>query len=160
MAKILYPKARSENLVVQTLLDETLIYDITTNEAHCLNETAAFIWDKCSGDVSIGEIARSASAAFGHPVNADLVNYAVKELNDRRLLHKIAGDLPMLTSRREAIKRIGLLSAVALPVIASLVAPRNALSAINCACTSPLQCQSRTNCPSTTTCNANGTCSP
>ena len=161
MSNTFYPKARSENLVVQTLLGETLVYDITTNEAHCLNETAAFIWSRCSGDVSIDEIAASVSASFGKPVDADLVNFAVKELNDRKLLSSDAMDLPAMPSRREAIKRIGLVSAITLPVIASIVAPSNVLASSSCGCTTPSQCPSQAGnaCPpGAFTCNANGIC--
>ncbi len=161
MAKTLYPKARSENLVVQMLLDETLVYDVTANEAHCLNQTAAFIWRKCSGDLSIDEIALSATAAFGKPVNADLINFAVKELNDRKLLSSTGIDLPALPSRREAIKRVGLASAIAIPIIASIVAPSSVLANVSCACTIPANCvtQAGNQCPPNAfTCNPNGIC--
>ncbi len=159
MSNTQYPKARTENLVVQFLPGETLVYDVTSNEAHCLNETAGFIWSMCSGEVSIDEITRSATAAFGKPVNADLVDFAVKELHSRKLLSESAVELPMLTNRREAIKRIGLTSAVAIPIIASLVAPRSAMSFTSCACASPAQCATP-RCPTNTVCDANGECSP
>ena len=145
MGNTLYPRARSGNLVVQALPGETLVYDITANHAHCLNETAAFVWGKCTGDLSIDEIAVSAAAAFGKPVNADLVNFAVKELNDRKLLSESGIDLPAMPSRREAIKRIGLVSAIAVPVIASIVAPVSAASSISCGgCANPSTCFART----------------
>lgn len=37
------PLARSEGLVIQEMPDEVLVYDLETNKAHCLNETAAFV---------------------------------------------------------------------------------------------------------------------
>ncbi|HJZ82776.1 MAG TPA: PqqD family peptide modification chaperone [Pyrinomonadaceae bacterium] len=43
------PRARSENLVIRELDDETLVYDMERDEAHCLNQTAALVWQRCDG---------------------------------------------------------------------------------------------------------------
>ena len=43
------PVARKQGLVVQEMPDEVLIYDLDTNKAHCLNQTAAFVWKSCDG---------------------------------------------------------------------------------------------------------------
>ena len=37
------PHARTKDLVIRELGDETLIYDLANDRAHCLNETAAFV---------------------------------------------------------------------------------------------------------------------
>ena len=42
MKNPLNPIARSNGLVVQEMPDEVLVYDLDSNKAHCLNETAAF----------------------------------------------------------------------------------------------------------------------
>src|SRR5260221_9084920 len=133
MKNILCPKARSENLVIQTLPGETLVYDMTTNEAHCLNETAAFVWNNCKGDISIDEIARSVEARFGHTVDADFVRLAIKQLDDNKLLTENGLNGLTMPSRREAIKKIGLASAIAIPIVASMVAPQRALGSTSCA---------------------------
>ncbi|SRR5258708_32235669 len=160
MKNILCPKARSENLVIQTLPEETLVYDLTTNEAHCLNETAAFVWNNCKGDISIDEIAKSVETRFGHAVDADYVRLAVKQLDDKKLLIESGlGGLAM-PSRREAIKKIGLASAIAIPIVASIVAPPNALASLSCACVAPADCATFTSCMSMTNCNPGGQCSP
>jgi len=160
MKNILCPKARSENLVIQTLPGETLVYDLTTNEAHCLNETAAFVWDKCKGDISIDEIARSVETRFGHAVDADYVRLAVKQLDDKNLLTESGlGGLAM-PSRREAIKKIGLASAIAIPIVASMVAPQSALASTSCICVTPADCATQGGCPSTVNCNGTGQCAP
>ncbi len=155
-----YPKARSENLVIHDLADETLVYDLTVNEAHCLNNTAAFVWNNCKGDKSIKEIARSVEIKFGHPVDADFVRFAVKQLDDRKLL-AVSGlsGVPM-PGRREAIKKIGLASAIAIPVVSSLVSPTSAYATASCACINPGDCPAQTGCPSTVNCNASGVCAP
>ena len=35
------PKIRTENTVIQEMKDETLVYDLKTNKAVCLNEMSA-----------------------------------------------------------------------------------------------------------------------
>ena len=35
------PKARTEQLIVKEVDGEVLVYDLTTDRAHCLNDTAA-----------------------------------------------------------------------------------------------------------------------
>lgn len=161
MTNSTYPKARSNDLVVQEMADEVLIYDLMTNEAHCLNKTAAFVWSRCSGDASIEDIARSIEVSFGHPVGADFVKLAVTQLNDRKLLSESGTNSLAMSSRREAIKKIGLASAIALPLIASIVAPPNALGNVSCSCINPAQCivQASRECPPQAfSCNFNGIC--
>jgi hypothetical protein len=34
------PKARKKDLIVERLEDETLVYDLKTDRAHCLNHSA------------------------------------------------------------------------------------------------------------------------
>ncbi|MDQ5844969.1 MAG: PqqD family protein, partial [Acidobacteriota bacterium] len=52
------PLARQSSLIVKELEDETLVYDQETDQAHCLNETAALVWKNCDGRNSVNEIAR------------------------------------------------------------------------------------------------------
>ncbi len=47
------PIARKEGLVIQEMPEEVLVYDLDTNKAHCLNQTAAFVWKSCDGKNSI-----------------------------------------------------------------------------------------------------------
>ncbi len=155
----MYPKARSENLVVQEMDDETLVYDLKTHEAHCLNKTAAFVWNNCSGNRSIDEIARSVESKFGHPVDGDLVRLAIKQLEDKGLLKESGISGLAMPSRRELIKKIGIASAIAIPIVASLVAPVGVMAA-SCTCTTPGNCITQSSCPSTVNCNASHQCAP
>jgi hypothetical protein len=148
------PIARKSGLVVQEMPDEVLVYDLNTNKAHCLNQTAATVWQACDGNKSISDIA----AHFGGG-NEDLVWLAIDQLSENNLLETQVASKFKGQSRREVIKKIGLASIVAVPVIASLVAPQNALAAQSCACTSNPQCLG-VSCP-TTVCNLGvGQCVP
>ena len=144
-----YPVARKTGLVVQEVPDEVLVYDLDTNKAHCLNKTAAAVWRFCDGKTSVPEIAQFLSSETGATVDDDLVWLAIDQLNESSLLEaqvepKFAGQ-----SRREAIRKIGIASMIALPIVASLVAPKSAMASASCNCGgtgNPLNCA--TGCPS------------
>ena len=52
------PCARQEQLIVEDLLDETIIYDLRRNRAHSLNRTAALVWRHCDGRTGVRTLAR------------------------------------------------------------------------------------------------------
>ena len=149
----LIPDARRQGLLVQELSDEVLVYDRERNKAHCLNRTAALVWNRCDGTRSVEEIAFAIAEEINTPVDEDLVWLGVEQLGKANLLHQRTG-MPELSSglsRREVIRRIGLTAAIALPVVTSIVAP-TASQAANCrtagqSCTTGPQCCS-------TICNA------
>lgn len=154
------PMARQNGLVIQEMPDEVLVYDLDSNKAHCLNQSAAFIWKSCDGAKSVPDIVREFESNGRGKVTEDFVWLAIDQLNENGLL---AGDIaPRFAgqSRRQVLKTIGLASLVALPVIASLVAPQNAMGAVSCSCTDVRRCATLTACPSTTNCNINGLCAP
>jgi hypothetical protein len=154
------PTARQQGLVVQEMPDEVLVYDMDSNKAHCLNQSAALIWKSCNGSNSIADIVRQFESSGSGEVTEDFVWLAIDQLNENGLLE--AGVSPRFQgqSRRQALKAIGLASMVALPVIASLVAPQNVLGAVSCACVSPAECTTQTACLSTVSCTTNGLCAP
>ena len=128
------PVARTTGLVIQDVPDEVLVYDMETNKAHCLNKTAAMVWKSCDGTRSVSQIAEFVGAQSGEKVADDLVWLAIDQLSDNDLLEKPVKAEFKGISRRDVIKRIGLTSMVALPIIASLVAPPTALAVGSCGC--------------------------
>ena len=154
------PMARRNGLVVQEMPDEVLVYDLDSNKAHCLNQSAAVVWKSCDGSNSVADIVRQFESNGGGKVTEDFVWLAIDQLNENGLLENQIAPRFQGQSRRQVLKTIGLASMVALPVIASLVAPQNALGSVSCSCQSTSQCQTRTDCPSTVNCNPNGQCAP
>jgi len=119
------PKARSENLLVQNSDKELLVYDLKTNKAICLNETSALIWQQCDGTKNENEIAKEIGNKLGHTVKTDLVRFAIDQLrkenlleNSERMSETFAG-----LSRREVIRKVGLSSMIALPMVSAILAP-------------------------------------
>lgn len=169
MKKDFAPKSRKENLVVQELDGEVLIYDLQSDKAFCLNVTSALVWQACDGSKSVPEISDWVSEKLGTANNEDLVWLALDQLKKEKLIENGAEINNQFEgmSRREVVKRIGLSSMVAIPVVASLVAPVAAATASICGMLSPVaMCTTPgpTNCPNTNQrangcrCTANSDC--
>ncbi len=148
--------ARQNGLVVQEMPDEVLVYDLDSNKAHCLNGSAAKVWRSCDGNNSVADIVRQ----FDGKVTEDFVWLAIDQLNENNLLQNKIAPRFHGQSRRQVLKTIGLASVVAIPVIASLVAPQNAFAALSCACVAPGGCAGRTSCQSQQNCNQQAVCAP
>jgi hypothetical protein len=116
------PVARKEGLVIQEMPEEVLVYDLDTNKAHCLNKTAAFVWNSCDGKNSVADIKNLLGTRSGD-VSDDLVWLAIDQLNKNNLLENDIKANFNGQTRREVIRKIGLASIVALPLISSIVAP-------------------------------------
>lgn len=154
------PIARQHGLVIQELRDEVLVYDIESNKAHCLNASAAFVWRACDGTNSVMDIAREFETNGKGKVTEDFIWLAIDQSNESGLLKYSIAPRFQGRSRRHILKTIGLASVVAVPVIASLVAPRSAMASVNCACNNSAQCVNLVGCPSSFNCNGNGICAP
>jgi Coenzyme PQQ synthesis protein D (PqqD) len=147
------PLAVSQDILVQELPDELLIYKLKTHKAMSLNKTVAAVWQNCNGQNTIPQITESVSRKFKTTVTEEIVLLALETLSQSDLLIS-QGEAQETTfipnvSRREVIRRAALSTAVALPVIASLSAPKAARAASNpnlladgTPCTLDTQCQS------------------
>src|SRR5262245_16235783 len=150
------PLARETGLVVQEIRGETLVYDMRSNRAHCLNRSAALVWRACDGKTPVDEIVRSLET---DGFTADLVWLAIDQLNECELLENKTEQRVADRSRRQVIKRLGIAAVAAAPLIASVVAPQPAWAGISaCACINPASCFTQTFCPSIVNCNGSGIC--
>ena len=119
------PVSRKEGLVVQDLNGEVLVYDLNTHKAHCLNETSALVWNACDGTRDLGELREYASAKMNSSVTDDLIWLAIDQLKKEDLLIDAPDTKTYFAgmSRRQVIKRIGVGTAIAIPIVTGLVAP-------------------------------------
>lgn len=152
------PRMREHGLVIDDLPDEVLIYDLERHEAHCLNRSAALVWRACDGKRAPAEIARRLTAELDAPFSEELVLLALQQLEKFHLFEQSAtapAQFPLL-SRRQMVRRLGLATAVAVPLITSIVAP-TAVQAATCTPTgSP--CSVTILCCSPLGCNPSGVC--
>ena len=125
------PKARKKQLVIERIPDETLVYDLERDRAHCLNHTAGMVWEYCDGRTSVAQMAARLAKATGASANEDVVWLALNSLDKAYLLEPRleTGSKHRGFSRREALKKFGRAAVVSLPVVFSIVAPTAAQAA-------------------------------
>src|SRR3954447_14815919 len=142
------PAARTEALLVEHVGAETVVYDLSTKEVHCLSPLAAAVFGACGGSRGSEGGAAVAQDRLGKPVPADDVAAAVAQLGECDLL-----DTPLRVhdglSRREAVRKValaGATAAFAAPLVTSIVAPNEAAADSKlppgCSCTKNPDCQS------------------
>lgn len=116
--KIITPKIRDKNIVVQNLKNEILIYDLAIDKAYCLNETAAAIYQNCDGVTTFDELRRKSRK----DISDEVIWLAIEELSKQNLL---AEKMESGVSRRSLLQKAAF-SAVVLPLISMIIAPRAA----------------------------------
>ena len=73
-----HPRARPD-VVFRRLDAEWVIFDPRNQELHALNLTAALVWEYCSGEATVDEIAEAVGGAFASAPNAGDVHRDVRE---------------------------------------------------------------------------------
>jgi hypothetical protein len=146
----LLPRTRTDNLVIRELDDETLVYDTDRDEAHCLNQTAALVWEQCNGKTTAAQAAHSLQDKLDASVDTDLVWLAVKQLQRFHLVESSTKS-PSVSRRNLVLKYAP--AALALPVIMSISAP-TPVQAATC-----VPCVYSFDCPQGDFCS-NGCCLP
>ena len=154
------PQARRSGLIIQEVDNEILIYDQETNKAHCLNQTAAKVWNYCDGETTLADACSALSRDLETPVDEKLVWYAVDQFSKDNLLEKEIEPPTFITpgmNRRQMVRTLGLAAIVAVPLVTSIVAPTPVQAATCLAsgqvCSTSVQCCSGL-CPGAPT----GTC--
>jgi len=131
------PKARMDQLLLEALDEEVLVYDTERHRAHSLNPTAAFVLSHCDGNRSVPELTRLLEEAFQEPASQEIVRLALERLGRARLLaeeeEEEARAAPLSgvsrgESRRKALRRMAKIG-VALPVVMTIVTPTPAQAA-------------------------------
>jgi len=153
------PRMREDGLIIDELPDEVLVYDLDRHKAHCLNHTAALVWKQCDGRTTPRVIARRLQSEFDETFSEALVWLALRQLNKIHLLEEPVS-LPTQfagMSRREMVRAMGIVAAVSVPLITSIMSP-TAVQASTCfggghACATDVECCSK-NCLGTHTCHA------
>jgi hypothetical protein len=118
------PVARTEGLVIETVGDETVVFDVDSKEAHCLKSLAAAVFMYADGSRTTSDIAELAAYRMGTPVTEADVTDAVSQLDSRSLLDQGPVVVRNGISRRDALKRFGAVAGVAAatPLIATVSA--------------------------------------
>ena len=140
------PLARKQGLVVKEVCNEILIYDTERDKAHCLNQSAALVWKYCDGRRDASSIARVMERELNVTIDEQVVWFALMQLEKDNLLETKLAPPSLLAgmNRRQMMRTLGVATAVAVPLVTSIVAP-TAVQAVSCAptgasCTSSAEC--------------------
>ena len=73
---------RAEGIKERPVGEELMLYDVTGRTVHVLNETAAFVWQRCDGHNTVDDI-----------VNAAVKEYSISEADARVDIEECIGAL-------------------------------------------------------------------
>jgi hypothetical protein len=117
------PVARKDNLVVEEIWDEVVVYDRSDNQVHRLNRSAATVWRHCDGTRTPADLAAVLHKELGLPLDEAVAEVALEELSEANLLTEpfavpvAAGAM----SRREMFEKLAV-AAYMVPLVASVLA--------------------------------------
>ncbi|MBA3355858.1 MAG: hypothetical protein H0U18_07955 [Pyrinomonadaceae bacterium] len=119
------PRARKDDLIVKEMPDEVLVYDLVRDKAHCLNRTAALVWNYCDGRTGAAAMTGRLERELNVPVDERVVWLALNQLSKNYLLEEQIVPPPLMAgiNRRQMMRALGVAAVVAVPVVTSIVAP-------------------------------------
>jgi hypothetical protein len=127
------PRSIQQDICVEQIGPETLVYNERSHKAFCLNATSSAVWRKCDGAHTIEQIAAAVTFELATPVSEELVQYALGELRRDGLLEAspVSTVAPGI-SRRDMMQKLGFRAALLLPVVAMVTAPKAAHATSGC----------------------------
>jgi hypothetical protein len=119
------PLARKNQLIVEDLIGECIVYDGNHKKAHSLNSTLTWIWHHCDGSTDVEEMALQFKREFSSADSLDVVLSGIQQLEAANLLvlspQEDTSSVPCgpVMSRRAVVAA----SSALVPVIASILVP-------------------------------------
>ncbi|MCI5075215.1 hypothetical protein [Oricola sp.] len=136
-----HPVARTADLIVRRLPSETLIYDLKTHRATCLDARATAVWDECDGTKSPDQIRsmRSGIGASGNDIDGIL-----RSLAESGLIEGVEPSVkpePETIDRRRALASLGTALAATASSVMTLSVPTPAMAASGNVCAGDGDCE-------------------
>lgn len=124
------PLAKRKGVYVEKVADEVILYEKATHKAHCLNKTAATVWEHADGNHSVDDLASVLEATLKLPKDRDVVLLALRQLEAAGLMKVEVVEDSAKPSRRQIGRKLAMagVSASLMPVIASVLAPTPAMA--------------------------------
>jgi hypothetical protein len=125
---------RRKPMIVRQLGDELLVYDKRSKKAYCLNRVAGEVWMLCDGSRTVGEIVRHFGTKSESVIDGNIVPLTLQKLQRSGLLESGSSGAKQieLPSRRSLLKKLGAASALAIPIVTSILVPTPAEAASPC----------------------------
>jgi len=116
------PLSRRNGILRENLPEEVVLYDKTRDQVHCLNKTAATVWESSDGARTIDDLVRIVEEKTGTSADCDMVLQALAKLEEAGLMEAGSSSVSRvgLPSRREAVGKIAMAgSALVATVVAA-----------------------------------------
>jgi hypothetical protein len=127
------PRSIRQDIAVQQVGTEILLYDERRHMAFCLNESSAAIWKLADGERTVEAICDAASLQLKAPLSEEFVLFALEQLREDGLLEpELLPEAESAISRRALLKTLGVSGALLLPMVAAIVAPPAAAAYNGC----------------------------
>lgn len=122
MNNLFCPKARNQELLIREIDGETVVYDLKTDKASCLDDLTTSVWKACDGKTDIESILDKLKCSDYQDSNINLVWVAIDQLGQAGLLEESISPEwnKSSTSRREMFRMLGKGVIGALPVISTI----------------------------------------
>jgi len=112
------PAARKNGLLSETVGEETVVFDRSSQRAYRLNRSAAMVWRHCDGKNSVQDLAEIVQRELQMREPATrVVEIALQKLASLKLLEG-----PSVVTRRAVGRKIALAAAL-IPAIAAITVP-------------------------------------
>jgi hypothetical protein len=115
------PLKRRDDLIVQKLGEEAIVYDRVSHRAHSLNRPAALVFDSLDGKRSLADVTKGVAKTLGKTKADGIVAAAINDLEAAGLM------VPGAALPRRSVLRG--LAAGLIPVVASIAVPPAAAAA-------------------------------
>lgn len=126
------PRRIGDDISIQQIGAETLVYDERRHKAFCLNSSSSVIWWLADGERTVAEISRKASLQLESELDEAFVEFALDQLRKDGLIEPSAIEVEHAMSRRAMLQRLGVGGVMLLPMVAAIVAPTAAQAYSGC----------------------------
>jgi hypothetical protein len=133
MSQVYQPRGRRQELSIQEVGEETLIYDERIHRAFCLNQVSSAAWAHCDGTQSVGQIATALRSELAQPITEETVLLALAQMEEYGLLEPgIESPSEAIVAAQGSISRRSLMATLGAgammllpaPAIAAVMAPK------------------------------------
>src|SRR5262245_14317764 len=102
------PDARREQLLLQEVGEEFVVYDLQRHRVHQLNRSAALVWRSCDGHKTVADLTKLLKMELDPAADEAIVWKALDGLGKARLLREPVRQTGAASmTRRQALRKFG-----------------------------------------------------
>ena len=122
---------KQKRLIAKRIDNELLLFEEETSTAHCLNGIASEMWMACEQQSSAVEVTEFLRTRWPD-MEKEVVWASLSKMAAAGLLEETTNQEDIAISRREAIRKLGITAAAALPIVVTSVLIPTPAAAASC----------------------------